>query len=116
MSVLEAARAATATAQAKVDEAKVLSAAAVKELTDARNEERRLSMEKAKIDRAAEVAEDRKNYPVTFGQDYRWMGIDDSHDGLDLYIQENTNFHGVVELTREEAVALRDYLNTRYQD
>lgn len=109
MPAIEDLRAVTNAAKEKVREAQA-------ELITARNEERRVAMEQANIERAAEVAKDRGNYSATFGQDHRWMGVDGDRDSLDFYIQAHTDFHGVVELTRDEAIVLRDYLNAKYTD
>lgn len=116
MSALEDARAATAAAQAKVNETKVVSAAAIKELTDARNKEWQLLVQEENAQRAVEVEKDRENYRLTVGSDDHWVGIDGDKDSLDLYVHHFTDFDGCVEMNRDGAIALRDYLNARYPD
>lgn len=116
MSALEDARAATAAAQAKVNETKVVTAAAVKELTDARNKEFQLALKEENAQRAIEVAKDRENYRLTLGADDHWVGVDGDKDSFDLYVHRFTDFDGCVEMDRDGAIALRDYLNAKYQD
>ena len=116
MSALEAARTVTAQATEAARVAQAAAASAARDLTDAINKERRIANEETKTKRAAEVAQERKNHDATFGQDRRWIGVEGKTDVLDFYIHEHADFHGVVELTREEAIVLRDYLIAKYQD
>lgn len=113
MSALEASRAETSQAAENLRVAQASTAAAAEELRTARNEELRIARELAKIELDKKVAKERENYQVTFGTNDRWVGVDGDRNSVDLYVHEFTDFLGSVELNRDSAISLRDFIDSK---
>lgn len=116
MSANENLHAATAAAE---ETARVAVAAAEKAKADlkaARDAEKLAEKEEAARILAEKVTEKRDEYDGSFGSNGEWLGAEIGHDGdLDLSVLEYTEYHGSVTITREQAIALRDFLNENYK-
>lgn len=117
MSASENLRAATAAAEATVQAANAAAEKAKADLKAARAAQKRAEKEEADRRLAEKVAEKRDEYDGAFGSNGEWLGADLVYDGdLDLSVLEYTEYHGSVTITREQAIALRDFLNEKYKD
>ena len=93
-----------------------MSAADDRRAARAQAQARRIEADRHEAEADAETIHQRINYDSTYGDNSRWLGVDadDVNRELNLTISEWDEWKGVATLSREEALALRDFITENF--